>query len=48
MKDILIVALSFATAIGLFYLRVKYAGGWWLLPKRKIQTLFGRDKTHSE
>lgn len=40
MRDVLIVLLSFATVVALFFLRVKGAGGWLFLPKNKIQRLF--------
>jgi hypothetical protein len=44
MVDFLIVLLSFAAVVALFSLRVKRADGWLLLPKAKIETLFGRKK----
>ena len=44
MKDVLIVLFSFATVVGLFYLRVRQADGWLLLPRNKIQSLFSGKK----
>jgi hypothetical protein len=43
--DVIAVILGFAVALGIFYLRVKEWGGWPLLPKSKIRTLFdSKDK----
>jgi len=41
MRDVIIFILSIGAVLGMFYLRVKASGGWPLLPKSKIQTLFG-------
>jgi hypothetical protein len=39
-KDALIVLASLAAVVVIAYYRIKWAGGYPLLPKSRIQTLF--------